>query len=268
MSGISLKTKYAGAAFGAVLVATLVVIALLAWQHRIDIRRVGALANATAREQVLLELEARASTTARHVADAAAPAVKAGNEAALARRLQPFADDESIAGLVIRDAGGATVYRWTRPAISSDVARARAMQPIRAVIESVPGVAVPRTVGQAEVQVIAIAPAGATELLRRIDATSREDFRSALLIAALIAAIAGIAGAVFAWRAGRRLERPIVALIRSAERIGPGDYTRPLDVARRDALGELQNALERMRYKLRQTTINKEYLTSVLNSMT
>ncbi|MGH8286160.1 MAG: EAL domain-containing protein [Steroidobacteraceae bacterium] len=268
MSGISLKTKYAGAAFGAVLVATLVVIALLAWQHRIDIRRVGALANATAREQVLLELEARASTTARHVADAAAPAAKAGNEAALARRLQPFADDESIASLVIRDAGGATVYRWTRPAISSDVGRARAMQPIRAVIESVPGVAVPRTVGQAEVQVIAIAPAGATELLRRIDATSREDFRSALLIAALIAAIAGIAGAVFAWRAGRRLERPIVALIRSAERIGQGDYTRPLDVARRDALGELQNALERMRYKLRQTTINKEYLTSVLNSMT
>ncbi|MGQ0836746.1 MAG: putative bifunctional diguanylate cyclase/phosphodiesterase [Gammaproteobacteria bacterium] len=268
MSGISLKTKYAGAAFGAVLVATLVVIALLAWQHRIDIRRVGALANATAREQVLLELEARASTTARHVADAAAPAVNAGNGAALAWRLQPFADDESIAGLVIRDADGATVYRWTRPAIASDVGRARAMQPIRAFIESVPGVAVPRTVGQAEVQVTATAPAGATELLRRIDATSREDFRNALLIAALIAAIAGIAGAVFAWRAGRRLERPIVALIRSAERIGQGDYTRPLDVARRDALGELQNALERMRYKLRQTTINKEYLTSVLNSMT
>ena len=37
---------------------------------------------------------------------------------------------------------------------------------------------------------------------------------------------------------------------------------------RRDELGDLQQALERMRGKLRQTTINKDYLYSVLNSMT
>ncbi len=70
------------------------------------------------------------------------------------------------------------------------------------------------------------------------------------------------------WRAGRKIEQPISALIRSADRIGQGDYTRPLDIVRRDELGELQQALERMRGKLRQSTINKNYLTSVLNSMT
>ena len=82
------------------------------------------------------------------------------------------------------------------------------------------------------------------------------------------ALMGGIAAAGLAWRAGRKLEQPIVALIKSAERIGQGDYTRPLDVARRDEIGELQQALERMRYKLRQTTITKDYLNSVLNGLT
>jgi len=41
-----------------------------------------------------------------------------------------------------------------------------------------------------------------------------------------------------------------------------------MDVRRRDELGELQQALERMRGRLRQSTVNKNYLHSVLNSMT
>ncbi|MEJ0005003.1 MAG: HAMP domain-containing protein [Steroidobacteraceae bacterium] len=60
----------------------------------------------------------------------------------------------------------------------------------------------------------------------------------------------------------------MTALIRSAERFGQGDYTRPVDIVRRDELGDLQQALEHMRYKLRQTTITKNYLNSVLNGMT
>ena len=79
---------------------------------------------------------------------------------------------------------------------------------------------------------------------------------------------AGLVGAGLAWRAGRKLEQPIAALIKGADRIGQGDYTRPMDVRRRDELGELQQALERMRGRLRQSTVNKNYLHSVLNSMT
>ncbi len=65
----------------------------------------------------------------------------------------------------------------------------------------------------------------------------------------------------------RSLSRPISALVRTANRIGEGDYTRPLDVQRRDELGELQDAIERMRQSLSETTITKNYLTTVLNSL-
>src|SRR5690349_24987359 len=78
----------------------------------------------------------------------------------------------------------------------------------------------------------------------------------------------GVFGAALAWRAGRKLEQPIAALIKGADRIGQGDYTRPVDVRRRDELGELQQALERMRGQLRQSTVNKKYLNRMLNSMT
>src|SRR2546430_17244282 len=59
---------------------------------------------------------------------------------------------------------------------------------------------------------------------------------------------------------------PYTTLFRS--RIGQGDYTRPVEVRRHEALADLQQALERMRGRLRQSTINKNYLNSVLNSMT
>ena len=74
-------------------------------------------------------------------------------------------------------------------------------------------------------------------------------------------------GLIGAWFIARQWAKPISALIKSANRIGQGDYTRPLDVARRDELGDLQHALERMRQKLSETTITKNYLDTVLNSL-
>ena len=73
--------------------------------------------------------------------------------------------------------------------------------------------------------------------------------------------------ALVAWLLAQRLERPIVELIRSAERIGEGDYTRPHQVTSNDEIADLEVALDRMRQKLQQTTITKNYLTTVLNSM-
>ncbi len=111
-------------------------------------------------------------------------------------------------------------------------------------------------------------PQPAAALAGRLSTRTAAEFHTVLLIAGGLGLAGGLFGAALAWRAGRKLEQPIVALIRSAERIGQGDYTRPLDVARRDEIGELQHALERMRYKLRQTTITKDYLGSVLNGLT
>ena len=110
--------------------------------------------------------------------------------------------------------------------------------------------------------------AASGELLRRLHLASQNDLLNGLALAAVLAGAAGLVAAWLAWRAGFRLEQPITALIRSAERFGQGDYTRPVDIVRRDELGDLQQALEHMRYKLRQTTITKNYLTSVLNGMT
>src|SRR5688572_26755131 len=73
--------------------------------------------------------------------------------------------------------------------------------------------------------------------------------------------------AAVAWLLAQRLERPIVELIRSAERIGEGDYTRPHHVTSHDQIADLEVALDRMRQKLQQTTITTNYLTTVLNSM-
>jgi diguanylate cyclase (GGDEF)-like protein/PAS domain S-box-containing protein len=73
--------------------------------------------------------------------------------------------------------------------------------------------------------------------------------------------------AVGAWLIARSLSLPISALVRTANRIGEGDYSRPLDVKRRDELGQLQDAIERMRQNLRETTITKNYLNTVLNSL-
>ncbi len=133
------------------------------------------------------------------------------------------------------------------------------------------------SLAQAAVHVSAVpgsAPANAQrtatsiELLKRLHLVSQTDLLDGLALAAVLAGAAGLVAAWLAWRAGFRLEQPITALIRSAERFGQGDYTRPVDIVRRDELGHLQQALEHMRYKLRQTTITKNYLNSVLNGMT
>ncbi len=73
---------------------------------------------------------------------------------------------------------------------------------------------------------------------------------------------------MLAWRAARGIHFSTAALIRSADRVGQGDYTRQIEVRRSDIIGELEQALERMRSRLRQSTIHKNYLHSVLNSMT
>jgi diguanylate cyclase (GGDEF)-like protein/PAS domain S-box-containing protein len=70
-----------------------------------------------------------------------------------------------------------------------------------------------------------------------------------------------------AWFIVGRFRRPIHSLIRSVDRMGEGDYSRPIEIERRDEFGELANAVERMRRRLRQTTVTKDYLDVVLNSM-
>jgi len=272
---VSLKLKYAGAAFAAVLVGTLIVMALLAWQQRAGTRQVAQLAQGFSTGQVDVEVQARATSIARHAAEAAAPLMGRGEGEALARRMASFSEDATLDSLVIRDAAGNVLYQWHRPegaperrTDSKTLKEHSATESIRTMFESIPGAATPKTLGEARVVVTQAIPLSGAGLIERIDALSRDELIRGFTIAGGLAVFGALVGAVLGWRAGRKLEQPINALIRSADRIGQGDYTRQLDVVRRDEIGDLQQALERMRGKLRQSTINKNYLTSVLNSMT
>ncbi|HVY83325.1 MAG TPA: EAL domain-containing protein, partial [Steroidobacteraceae bacterium] len=266
---VSLKLKYAGAAFLAVMLGTLVVIALLVWQHRADERRLADIAQGVTRDRVALELQARANSVARHAAESAAAAMKPSHGDTLAHRMQSFTDDPTLAALTVRDVNGEVLYQWHRDAKpASGALQMQGLEPIRAMVESIPGVATPKTLGEMRVVLTQASGVNGSGIRQRMKVAGRGDLQSALLVAGGLGLLGAILGAWLGWRAGRKLEQPIVQLIRSADRIGQGDYTRPLDVVRKDELGELQQALERMRAKLRQTTINKNYMTSVLNSMT
>ena len=270
MTAISLKLKYASAAFAAVLLSMAAVTVLLAWRHDADSRGLGAMAESTARERVALELRARAGRTASHAADSIAGALRVQDSATVARRLQPFMDDQTVAAISVTDRAGATVFHWSRPPQSSaaGVLREEASSPVREMVENIPGAATPETFGETRVVLEQATPASQVSLAGRLAAAGTRQFRAALLLAASLALLVALAGAALAWRAANQLESPIVALIKGAERIGQGDYTRPVEVLRHDVVGELQQALERMRARLRQSTINKNYLHSVLNSMT
>lgn len=280
MSLVSLKLKYASAAFATVLLGALVVMALLAWQHRADTLRLGGIAQSYTRERVALELEARAATSAQHAADAAATPLQNGDSALLARRMQRFVEDKTLAALIVRKSAGDVVYQWhraaaekmptgaTEQAATTGVLQREALRSVTTMAESMPGISTPKTWGEVRVVMIQAAPPlRASTLLELLKEAGNADLRNTLLLAGVLAGVGGLIGAAIGWRAGRKLEQPITALIRSAERIGQGDYTRPLDVMRRDELGNLQQAIEKMRGRLRQSTVNKNYLLNVLNSM-
>ena len=95
----------------------------------------------------------------------------------------------------------------------------------------------------------------------------RDSFARGLILFTAVGLALSLFAILAAWRLSQRLKRPIAELIRSAERMTEGDYTRPLKVTSNDEISELGDALDRMRQKLRDTTITTNYLTSVLNSM-
>jgi len=79
-------------------------------------------------------------------------------------------------------------------------------------------------------------------------------------------AIAGTAWLAFSM--GKRISKVLQQLNDSTSRISQGDYTQPVRALRDDELGDLQRTVDQMRQSLADTTITKNYLDSVLNSMT
>jgi diguanylate cyclase (GGDEF)-like protein/PAS domain S-box-containing protein len=90
---------------------------------------------------------------------------------------------------------------------------------------------------------------------------------SIALLGALAAAALVLPGWRF-WRRRGRLDPTVLGLIGAAETISRGEFGQALVSTGRAQLGELEQAFENMRQALRSTTFTRNYLHSVLNSMT
>ncbi len=75
-----------------------------------------------------------------------------------------------------------------------------------------------------------------------------------------------LAGLVM-WRMVLRIDRGVAALMHSAEQIGSGHQAEPVTATGVREISAIEDSLERMRQALAQTTISRDYLGIVLNSM-
>jgi diguanylate cyclase (GGDEF)-like protein/PAS domain S-box-containing protein len=269
VSIVSFKSKYITVAVIAAILVALAVASVMIYENRAQHSTLIRTAAADSRDRILGELTLRAGDVAQHLADTVAEAVLEGDVERIRNQAQFFQRDDTLLGIVLRGTGGEELYVWRRDSDVSGLITRSAIVPVRAEAQVTPGIVSPRTVGELEVEVRSLEISPESDAARaRFDSLGRLQMRNTLLLAGGLGIAVLLAGLTLAWWAGRRVNKPITTLIKSADRIAQGDYSRQLEVGRRDELGELQAALERMRQRLRQTTINKNYLTNVLGSMT
>jgi diguanylate cyclase (GGDEF)-like protein/PAS domain S-box-containing protein len=269
VSIVSFKSKYITVAVVAAVLVSLAVASVMIYENRAQHAELLDTATADARERVLGELTLRAGDVARHLAERVAEGVQQGERERIRLAAEIFQRDDTLLGIVLRDTAGTELYSWRRAFDATGMITRSAVVPVRVEIQAMPGVLAPQTVGEAEVEIRSFETSPETAVARaQYERMRRAQLRNALLLAAGLGAVVLVSGFALAWWAGRRVKQPITTLIKGADRIAHGDYSYPMEVGRRDELGELQAALERMRQRLRQTTINKNYLTNVLGSMT
>ena len=91
---------------------------------------------------------------------------------------------------------------------------------------------------------------------------------TATVLLGLLTMSAAVLAAWWYWRQNQRLRDSVEQLIDAAEHISRGEFSHPLPPAARGGrLGLLESAFERMRLALNDTTYRRDYLHSVLNSM-
>jgi diguanylate cyclase (GGDEF)-like protein/PAS domain S-box-containing protein len=208
-----------------------------------------------------LRLDLLASDLAAANAPAIESALRGGDALTVNRALNAILEHPAaIAARVTR--GGEIVYEAKR---ADGWTATLAPEELRTVRRAMVGVEPP-----GDIAIIVARPgllATASALREQLERVERSDFNRWMWTIGIAGALITGVLALLSWILALRLERPITELIRSAERIGEGDYTSPHKVTSDDEIAELERALDRMRQRLRQTTITKNYLTTVLNSM-
>jgi diguanylate cyclase (GGDEF)-like protein/PAS domain S-box-containing protein len=269
VSIVSFKSKYITVAVVAAVVVSFAVGTVMIYENRAQHTALLDTAAVDTRERILGELSLRAADLAQHISERVADGVLKGDRGLIAAQLETFKRDSTLLGVVLRNTAGIELYTWRRGGDDGSAITRSSSVPVRASMQTLPGIDTPQTVGEVAVEIRSLENSPESAGARtHFDSMQRQQMRQALLLAGGFGLMALTLGLAVAWWAGRRMHQPITSLIKSADRIAQGDYSRPMEVGRRDELGELQAALERMRQKLRQTTINKNYLTNVLGSMT
>ena len=268
----SLKTKYLLLALGVGAGLSLLLGGFAYYEHRIDSADISQLTYATVEQKLEGDLEARANSVGKVTGTLLTTAFAARNTAAIASIAGRLLEERDIERVEVTDARGVIVFSGEKPRAegwSSDAVTVRqaTLQPL-IVTTAIGSGAATSSVGNLKIWVsreeMQETLASIRAQLEHQQGSQVRRMRGTLARITLPLVALGLLGA---WFIGRQLARPISALIKSADRIGEGDYTRPLHVARRDEIGELQHALERMRQKLSETTITKNYLDTVLNSL-
>jgi diguanylate cyclase (GGDEF)-like protein/PAS domain S-box-containing protein len=237
-------------------------------------RRYGDIARETARQEVARELQSRARQTARHIADVVSAPLNNGNRDGVAAALGSFIEDPTTVEVVVSKADGKIFYSWLRPdsnSASADNLRASAASQITGLYQPFPDTQLPRTIGSVAVTIdfIGVGDNSAVgtssrELVQSAAAARTQ--RNLLWLAAGGGLLLLLAALLASW-AARGVSQPLATLLRGVERLGQGDYTRPIDVSGDPQFAELRELLERMRQKLRHTTVTRGYLTSVLSGI-
>jgi diguanylate cyclase (GGDEF)-like protein/PAS domain S-box-containing protein len=260
----SLKTKYLLLALAVGAVLSLLLGGLSYYEHRVDAADVSQLTYATVAQKLEADLETRASSLSEITATSLAPALSSGNKTAVASIAQRLLDERDIGRVEVLDARGAVLFRGGDPAAQATGDWFVFQSTIHSNLVSAPVQRVGSLriwMSRAEMRETLASLGAQLENQQGIQIKRMRGLLAGITLPLLALGLAG------AWFIARQLSGPISALVKSADRIGQGDYTRPLAVVRHDELGDLQFALERMRQKLNETTITKNYLNTVLNSL-
>ena len=252
----SLKTSYLLLALGVSAVLALLLGGLAYYEHRITTSDANQLTYATVEEKLETDLQARARSLSNITSSSLAAALKEGNNPGVAAIAARLLDERDIERVEIWGPHNEILYSGSNPN-----ARPTTSGPFVLRTELPHGGSLEIWMSRAEMQ--ETLSSIRTQLISKQGVQGKR-IRGVFTVVTVPLFILGLLGA---WLIARRLSGPIAALVKSADRIGDGDYTRPFPVVRRDELGDLQFALERMRQNLNETTITKNYLNTVLNSL-
>jgi diguanylate cyclase (GGDEF)-like protein/PAS domain S-box-containing protein len=260
----SLRTKYVLLALALGTVLSLLLGGISYYQHLVDTADINQLTHRAVEQKLEDDLEARAASLSKITGALLAPALAAGNKTSVAAIAERLLEERDIERVEVRDARGAVLFTGSNnvedPHVRGPYVLQSAIRPKGAGAANAVGT-LQIWLNRAKMQDTLVSIQSQME-----NRQGHQVERMGGLLAKVTLPLI-LLGLVGAWYIARQLARPITALVKSADRIGEGDYTRPLTVMRRDELGELQQALERMRQNLAETTITKNYLNTVLNSL-